>query len=281
MKRDDRLAPLVYLAFGPLTLLTAVFGPLLVLFPDSTRTYWAWEIKPAMSAVWVGAGYTFGALAIATMLIVGRWRASIVAVIGTWPFSISLLIATLMHWDRFFQGTINFYVWFAIYLGLPILLPVMWWLNRGRDPGPQPDDLVLPRPLCLAGVTLGAVLAALSMLMLVSPEAAAGFWPWQLTPLMARVVAAWIMFLGAGLLCLSFERRYIAYRQYLPSASVWFAILFVASFFHQDNFPSGLAAAWPWLLITAAVPLVTLAILVYYESRLRLFTQHEPAQAAV
>src|SRR4051794_10308277 len=106
MQRNDRLIPLLRASFVPLAVATAIFGPLLVLFADSTAAFWAWEIKPAMSAVWVGAGYTFGAIAITTMLRVGRWRSAIIPVIATWPFSLVMLFATVTHLDRFFLGTI-------------------------------------------------------------------------------------------------------------------------------------------------------------------------------
>src|SRR5688500_5521346 len=115
VRADDRLVPLVYGVFAPHALLTAIFGPALALFAESTHAYWAWEIKPAMSAVWLGAAYTFGAIALATMLAVGRWRAAIVPVVGTWAFAIVALAATLLHQDRFFLGTLNYYVWLAIY----------------------------------------------------------------------------------------------------------------------------------------------------------------------
>jgi hypothetical protein len=265
MKSDDRLIVLAYIVFAPLALLTAIFGPALVLFPESTHAYWAWEIKPAMSAVWLGAAYTFGAIALATMLVVGRWRAAIVPVVGTWAFAIVALAATLLHHDRFFHGTLNYYVWLAIYLILPIALPLIWWLNRGRDPGPQPDDMLIPESLRLVAATVGGILALVSVLMVVSPSTAAGFWPWQLTPLMSRVIGAWILFIAAGLLCLLFERRYIAYRHYLLPASAWFAILFVASFFHLDNFDFSRAGAWVWFLVVGGASLAALGSYLYLE----------------
>src|SRR3954452_14421143 len=133
MDRKDRLIPLVWITFVPLAVLTAIFGPLLIIFPHPTSNFWGWQIKPAMSTVWIGASYTFGAMAIVTMLRVGSWRAAFVPILATWVFSIVMLAATLLHMDRFFLGTVNFYVWFIIYIGLPIVLPIMWWLNRGED----------------------------------------------------------------------------------------------------------------------------------------------------
>src|SRR4051794_25054818 len=113
MPRDDRLILLFRVAFIPLAFFTAIFGPLLVIFPGSTDVFWAWQIKPEMSAVWVGAGYTFGGIAITTMLIVGKWSASTVAIAGTWPFSLAMLGATLLHIDRFFVDTPRFWIWMA------------------------------------------------------------------------------------------------------------------------------------------------------------------------
>ena len=51
MRRDDSLCRSTYLAFAPLALLSAIFGPLLYFFPDRTDTLFAWTIVPAMSAV--------------------------------------------------------------------------------------------------------------------------------------------------------------------------------------------------------------------------------------
>jgi hypothetical protein len=269
MPKDDRLVPLVYLAFLPLAVLTAIFGPILVLFPDSTPSYWSWEIKPAMSTVWLGASYTFGALAIVTMLLVRKWRASFVPIVGTWTFSLVALAATLIHFDRFFLGTVNFYVWFAIYILLPVVLPTIWWLNRTHDPGPQPTDLLLSRTISFIAGATGVLFTLLSLLLILAPSTAASFWPWTLTPLVSRVIGAWLLFIATGLLCMVFERRYIAYRYYLLPASFWFAILFLASLFHMGNFDFARPASYVWFALTALASLAALGAFLLMETRYR------------
>jgi heme exporter protein D len=273
---DDRLVPLTWIVFAPLALLTAIFGPLLVLFPESTRTYWAWEIRPAMSAVWAGAAYTFGGIALTAMLTGRSWRAARVPVIATWLFSIVMLLATLLHLDRFFLGTAQFYVWLAIYLVLPVALPLIWLLNQRHDPGLRPDDMLVPRAIRIVGAAAGAIIGLTSLLMVLSPPKAAAFWPWQLTPLMSRVIAGWLAFMAAGLICLPWEKRYIAYRKFLPAAAIWFAILFVASLFHLDNFNFNRAGAWVWLALSGGVPVVLLSVYFYLEQLYR--TQRQVAR---
>ncbi|HJR81028.1 MAG TPA: hypothetical protein VJ821_13205 [Anaerolineales bacterium] len=213
-----------------------------------------------MSTVWVGAGYTFGALAITTMLRVGHWRSAIVPIISTWPFSVAMLLATLLHWDRFFTDTIAFYVWLVIYAILPVALPVIWWQNRDQDPGPQPGDVLIPKEFAWGAGILGIVLILVSLLMILRPDMAARFWPWQLTPLMSRVIGGWVSFIGTGMLCLLFERRYIAYRYFLPSAGIWMMILFIASFFHTDNFNFTRAGSWLWFILTGVAAIAIFGI---------------------
>jgi len=269
MKQDDRMIWLARVAFGVLIPFTAIFGPLLILFSETTRSFWAWEITPAMSSVWVGAGYTFGAVAITTMVVTGRWRSAILPTVATLPLSIGLLGATLLHLDRFFLGTLPFYVWLIIYIYLPIGLPLIYVLNRSHDPGVQPNDLLVPPQLALVGGIVGILIALFGLFMFFSPTALATSWPWQLTPLMSRVIGSWMMFIGAGAMVLLFERRYIAYRYFLPCAAFWFALLFVAALFHLDNFDFGRPSAWLFFVVLGGAVIGLIADFLYFERRYR------------
>jgi hypothetical protein len=269
MNKDDRLIWLAKIAFGVLIPFTGIFGPLLIIFSEATRNFWAWEITPAMSSVWVGAGYTFGAVAITTTIVLGRWRTASLPTVATFPFSIGMLGATLLHLDRFFLGTLPFYIWLIIYIYLPIGLPLIYILNRGRDPGVQPNDLMVPRPLAL-GAGLGGVLITLfGLFMFFSPTALAESWPWRLTPLMSRVIGSWILFIGMAAMWLLFERRYIAYRYFLPCAAFWFALLFVAALFHLDNFFFDRPSAWIFFVVLGVAVVGLMVDFLYFERRYR------------
>ncbi len=267
MERDDRLTLLFRVAFTPLALLTSIFGPLLVLFPGSTDQFWSWQIKPEMSAAWVGAGYTFGGIAITTMLIVGKWSVSTVAIAGTWPFSLAMLAATLLHLDRFFVDSPRFWVWFVIYLGLPVLLPLIYWLNMRRDPGIKAGDLLLPNIFRIALIAVGILSLLFGLFLFFAPTLAADLWPWQLTPLMSRVIGGWLLFIGSGSLCAFFERRYTAYRLFLPSAAIWFTILLVASLFNMANFDSNKPSTTLFFVIIPTLIIGILAMFAIMERR--------------
>jgi hypothetical protein len=240
-----------------------------MLFSGSTNDFWAWTIRPDMSAFWVGAGYTFGAVAITTMLLVGRWRASIVPVVSTLPFAVVMLAATLIHHDRFFEGSARYYVWLAIYAYLPFALPAMLVLNLGRDPGPDAEDILLPASIRTVLVVGGLPVGVLGLVLAVAPHALASSWPWMLTPLMSRVIGGWLLFIAAGSLCPLFECRYVAYRFYLPTAAFWFSLLLAGSFIHRDDFDWDRIMAPLFVVAVAAAIAAIVAISLRMELVLR------------
>jgi len=252
-KPGNALHPLTRYSYLPLAVLTAIFGPILVLFPGSTEDYWSWPIRPDMSAVWVGAAYTFGAAAISTMLARGLWTEAIVPVISTWPFSVVMLAATIIHNDRFFLGTANYYIWLAIYIYLPFALPVMFFLNRQQDPGVTATDRFIPIGLRLVLSVVGAVTALYGLLLIAEGKAVLDTWPWQLTPLMAKVIGGWLLFIATGSLWTAIEARYAAYRYYFLVAAFWFALLLVASIANRDDFNDGLSTPLYFAALTTAI----------------------------
>jgi hypothetical protein len=269
MPRDDHLILLTRLALWPLAALSAIFGPLLLLFPDATDVTWSWQIRPAMSAVVVGAGYLFGALAISTLLLRNQWHALNIALAGTWVFSVAMLLATLVHLDRFFVGTVRFYIWFLIYVGLPLALPLAWLLNRRTGAPRRPTDFVFALPVRLALFLAGLVFLLFGVFMFVLPAAAAVIWPWMLTPLMARVLGGWVMFIGAGALVAVVEPRYSAYRGLLPCVIVWDLALLAGSLLHLDDFDFSRLAPWVWFLALLALTVGNTAVFVVSELLLR------------
>lgn len=241
----------------PLAIFTAIFGPLLFLFPAETAQHWAWEIKPEMSAAWVGAGYTFGAIAIWTLLIIGRFQKLFVPLLATWAFSCTMLIATILHIDRFFIDRFQFWIWFIIYLTLPFLLPLAWWLNKRRATPPQGNELLFPKPMMFVALIISALFYLLALILIFNPGFAASFWPWPLTPLMSRVIGGWLLFIATGALCLLFEKRYIVYREFILQAGVWFALLLLAGWRHLNNFDFGRPATYVFFgTLVLLVPLM-------------------------
>jgi hypothetical protein len=185
--------------------LAAIIVPFLVaafimlyLLPNDTGSLFAWPIKPPMSAMMLGATYLGGAYFFSRVVISRQWHAVRLGFLPVSTFAGILGIATLLHWDKFTHGHISFELWALLYFTLPFVIPVVWYLNQRASRGSaQSMEQPFSRWLRLAIGALGVVLAVASALLLISPELMIPAWPWPLTPLTARVLAA--MFALPGL----------------------------------------------------------------------------------
>jgi hypothetical protein len=185
--------------------LAAIIVPILVaafimlyLLPNDTGSLFAWPIKPPMSAMMLGATYLGGAYFFSRVVISRQWHAVRLGFLPVSTFAGILGIATLLHWDKFTHGHISFELWALLYFTLPFVIPVVWYLNQRASRGSaQSMEQPFSRWLRLAIGALGVVLAVASALLLISPELMIPAWPWPLTPLTARVLAA--MFALPGL----------------------------------------------------------------------------------
>ncbi len=185
--------------------LAAIIVPILVaafimlyLFPNDTGRLFAWPVKPPMSAMMLGATYIGGAYFFTRVVFTRQWHKVRLGFLPVSTFACILGISTLLHWDKFTHGHISFELWALLYFTLPFVIPVVWYLNQravqGRIPAAEQS---LSRGLRLAIGCVGAVLSASSAILLIFPEVMIPVWPWSLSSLTARVMAA--MFALPGL----------------------------------------------------------------------------------
>jgi hypothetical protein len=196
--------------------LAAVIVPILIaafvmlfLFPNDTGRLFAWPIKPPMSAMMLGATYLGGAYFFAMVLKTRQWHSVKLGFLPVTTFAAILGISTVLHWDKFTHGHVSFMLWALLYFTLPIVIPLVWYRNRRVNLGSiDPQEQMLSQSLSLAIGGLGAVLATVSVVLLLFPEVMIPTWPWVLSPLTARVMSA--MFALAGLVGLgvAVDRRW-------------------------------------------------------------------------
>jgi hypothetical protein len=198
---NDRVLPLTRtLAAIIVPILLAAFI-ILYLFPGDTGRLFAWPIKPAMSAMMLGATYLGGAYFFTRVFFNRGWVSVKLGLLPVSTFAAVLGLSTLLHWDKFTHGLFAFQLWALLYLTLPFVIPVVWWLNRRQDPGAG-NALRLPGALRWAMGVLGAVLGVAGLILLITPDIMIPLWPWSLTPLTARVTSAMFSlssFVGLGL----------------------------------------------------------------------------------
>ncbi|MBI5877933.1 MAG: hypothetical protein HZB53_09795 [Chloroflexi bacterium] len=191
---DDRVYPLVRIVAVLVMLVLVLAVIALYRFPDQTDVDFAWTIRPRMSAMVIGAGYLMGIVYFGRVATSPLWHRVSSGFLPISAFCVVMVLATLMHLDRFHSGTLQFWMWAIIYAVTPFLVPGLWWWNHREDNGkPEPHDAEMPRMLRIGAAVAGAGVGVAGVAFFAMPDLAIGLWPWTITPLLARVYGGWMM----------------------------------------------------------------------------------------
>jgi hypothetical protein len=188
------------------SLLTALAVGALYILAERTADYFAWTIQPPLTAAFLGAGYAAGFVLVVLSLRDPVWAHSRVAVLTILVFVVLTTIATLVHIDRFhfmdefaasgFIAKAAAWFWLGVYIVVPVLMLVLFLPQErahGVDPAPRHP---VPVWLRIALAAESVVLTVVGTALYVVPSTSERLWPWTLTPLTARVVAAWLLAFG-------------------------------------------------------------------------------------
>lgn len=132
------------------------------------------------------------------------WARARVGVFGVWLFVTLTLVATLLHLDRFHFDDPGLvprgaaWLWLVIYAIEPpavLAATVLQLRAPGRD---RPRERALPPWYRLLLASEALVLLAVGGWLFLAPASVA-WWPWVLTPLVSRAMAAWLLGLAVVL----------------------------------------------------------------------------------
>ena len=194
-------------------------GVQLFVFTERTERYFAWTITPPLTAAFLGAAYWSS---VAFELLASRarlWANARIAVPAVFVFTTLTLVATLIHRDKFHFGADHelgtravTWAWLAVYTVVPVLMAVLWVRQHRAPGGDPPRDHPLPVWLTALVGTQAVVLLVLGTWMFAAPTSAAEVWPWALTELTGRAVAAWLLGLGVAAAHAVWERDVVRLR---------------------------------------------------------------------
>jgi hypothetical protein len=240
-------------------------GVYLYVLPSEAATRYAWAIKPPVNAAFIGAGFLAGTLATGLVLrFATRWRSFSTLPPALWVLATTLLAATLIHRDRFKWDFPPTWVWLLVYAGVPIAVPVLVYLqHRCREPTP-PADAALRAVRVLSAIAGAALVTGAAVLFVAPTGSLARHWPWPLTPLLARAVAAWYGMVGTMLLAcaIGLRRRSEAVIPYATLAA-WCLLLLALPLLYPGAVGDGYYGAWLGLMLG----LLALAALALASSR--------------
>lgn len=253
-----------------LLVLALANGLFLYLVPGRAQFDYAWAIKPSVNAACIGAGYLAGCVATGLVVFNARsWRSLRVLPLALAVLAVTVLAATLVHEDRFFWDYAPTWVWTAVYVTVPMLVPTFWRLQE-RSTGPAPAADPRLRPLRLRSAAMGAILAAGGLALFFAPTEMAEVWPWPLTPLLARVIAAWYL-LSASVLLTSAVSLRRCHEVPIPYATLatWSALLLALPALHSGDLADRPGSLVIWMAVHALLLALTASALIRSVPELR------------
>jgi hypothetical protein len=180
-------------------------------FPSRTDEIFAWTIDSRMSATCLGGFYLSAAMLAMLSAREPTWSRARLGVPGVLIFVWLTLAATLLHLDLFHlddggpRAQVAAWTWLVIYVVEPPLL-VLAFVLQLRAPGENPPRRdPLPHAYRVLLVAQAAALLALGAVLFAVPLEVAEIWPWPLTELTGRAIAAWLVALGGLLAAVAWE----------------------------------------------------------------------------
>jgi hypothetical protein len=244
--QDGRILPATHWASLVIFIILVPAAIVLWLRPGSTADEWSWAIKPSLSAIFLGSGYAAGAYFFMRTFLASRWPPSSAGVFGAAFFAALMLIATLLHWDKFNHGdaptvaAIAFYGWVGVYILSPFAVGALWLANRRTDSGvPEAGEPLVPDGARLAARVFAVGAFGAAIVFFAFPNTAIDLWPWPLTPLTSRVIGALTAQVGSGALLLSADPRWGSWRLIVQTVWVAVALLLVGAIRYWDEFDTG------------------------------------------
>jgi hypothetical protein len=229
--RDDRVLPETRVLGAFIVPFLLVAFPLLYFFPDDTGNWWAWEIRPSMTALIMGAGYIAGAYFFVRVAGATRWHRVHLGFLPITAFTAFLGVATIVYWDWFDHDHVAFWIWTGLYFATPLLVPLTWLRNRRTDPGTlEPaGDRCLPRSVRSMLLAVGLTEFGLALVLIASPSTMVDIWPWTLDELAAATLGAWFALPGVTAVMMGIDGRWSAIRITLESQLIGLTLILLAT----------------------------------------------------
>jgi hypothetical protein len=236
------------------SLLVLIAGGQLFLLTDYTDRFFAWTVKPPLTAAFLGGGYWAAGVLEFLASREHIWARGRIAVPAVLLFTTLTLVATLLHLERFHLNSPDLitlaatWAWLAIYTAVPVAMLVLLILQH-RMPGDDPPrQSVLPFWVRLILGINGAGMLALGSALFLAPEVVSPLWPWTLTALTGRAVGAWLIGLGLAAVRTLWENELSRTQVALVSAGSFglLELLGVARYPGDVNWSS--PSAWVYLL---------------------------------
>jgi hypothetical protein len=250
--------------FGASAVLAAIAGAELFIGASDTDRFFSWTIDPPLTAAFMGAAYWAAMVLLAWAARQQTWARARTALPPVFTIAVLLLIATLIHLDRFHHDLFGRF-WEAVYVIVVPLLAYLIWIQVRRAGLAWRGNRPLPGWLRVALGLQALVMLALGVALFAAPVGASSLWPWALTPLTGRAVGAFLVGFGVAAVLAAAENDIDRLHGAALAYATLGALELAAAALHGDDFSSPSAGVAAYVAFCASV----LALGLYGAGRLR------------
>jgi hypothetical protein len=207
-------------------------------WPDQITAALPWAASP-LNARLIASLYWMGAISVVLCMVARRYAEVWITLVQIGLLTGGLLLLTLPHLGEFSAETFP-RRWLIFYTIDPLLIGLILWRLRGRDPAPAGRNAFAPLFIGYA-----AVLGIVGLILLALPMLAARLWPWALPPILGQVYSVFLLTFAVGGLLAAREAAWAGVRVYVLANLAMLLLIIIVSLYHSDRFKPG-PPTWVW-----------------------------------
>jgi len=272
--QSDLVYPITRWVAGLVVPFLVVAFIILYFLNGHTEKLFAWEIKSPMTSMMLGSAYAGGIYYFTGVILTRQWHRIKVGFIPVTIFASILNVTTILHWDKFNHGTLPFFAWVSLYFTTPFIIFGLWLSNRRQDTN-QPDtgEAIIPPIIRFIIGAIGVTTLAIAIFLFLNPSLMIQLWPWTLTPLTSRVMAAMFSLPGMVGLGMAMDSRWSSAQVILQSQGFSIFLILVAVLRDQSAFNWSTPGIW---LFTIGLAGMLAGIVAFYGYFARLQKRQTP-----
>lgn len=221
--------------------------------PGRTKDWFVWTIQPDANARVLGVMYGNAFLLAAVAWLAPSWPRVRVAMAVVVPFSVAATIVTLVTLDPFRKHPwYELAYWLVNYGILFVAAPLATVVEERRGGGRLPREVPSTRVARVVAAVVAAALLVYGVSLLFELSDVSSLWPFEITPLVSRILGVWLASLGIAHAFMAWEGDRLRARPLLVSSVFTGVLLALVPLIHHDDVRPGAATSVTVYLALAA-----------------------------
>lgn len=174
-------------------------GAGLFFIPESAAAFWPWDLLP-FNARFLGAVYSASCISAVMQTAHGRWSPARLVTPMIFIFTAVIMVLSFVHLQVFDFQRWEVWVWFLLYIIIPVNCAYHLWLYRNLPPADPRAPSKTGRAILLSQAV---VLGIYGLALLIVPTAAKTLWSWKIDDFHAQMYSVSFLTPAVGAFILS------------------------------------------------------------------------------